>query len=175
MREISKFLIIALILYIVWFLTYDLWLGPDGRVDHWLTTNVARQSVLLLKKLGYNIMQVVFEGRSIVKVNNQKVLSIAHACNGLTLHALFIGFILAFPGPLLQKIWYIPVGIVCIYLLNVIRVMSLVVIQLYYPLSLNFNHKYTFVLVVYGCIFGLWMLWVNRFSGINYLKKETVN
>jgi hypothetical protein len=37
--------------------------------------------------------------------------------------------------------------------------------------TFDFNHKYTYSFLVYSVIFGLWMLWVNRFSG---LRKTTI-
>jgi hypothetical protein len=42
----------------------------------------------------------------------------------------------------------------------------LIFIQIKSPESLEFNHKYTFTLLVYSLIFALWMLWVNRYSNL---------
>jgi hypothetical protein len=44
------------------------------------------------------------------------------------------------------------------------RAASLALIQFYNPAYLEFNHHYTFVVIVYGIIFGLWIIWVNRLT-----------
>jgi exosortase/archaeosortase family protein len=80
------------------------------------------------------------------------------------LYALFAGFVLAFPGPVRRKLWFIPLGIAAIYLLNIIRIGVLALNHLYYHESVEFNHHYTFSFVVYACIFLLWMLWARRLS-----------
>jgi exosortase/archaeosortase family protein len=88
-------------------------------------------------------------------------------CNGIILFALFSSFIIAFPGPLKSKIWFIPSGIIIIYLANVLRVVLLAIIQLYVSRStLEFHHTYTFTYMVYSLIFFMWWIWVNQFSGL---------
>jgi hypothetical protein len=42
--------------------------------------------------------------------------------------------------------------------------MSLALIQYKAPEYLDFNHHYTFTVIVYAFIFLLWMIWVNKFS-----------
>ena len=50
------------------------------------------------------------------------------------------------------------------HLANLLRVVSLVIIQFNRPQSLKFNHDYTWTVLVYGFIFWLWYLWATRFS-----------
>jgi exosortase/archaeosortase family protein len=80
---------------------------------------------------------------------------------------LFAGFIVAFPGPWRTKLWFVPMGILSIYLINSLRVIGLAVNHMVSKSSFDFNHKYTFTILVYGAIFYFWMIWVNRYSGIN--------
>ena len=82
----------------------------------------------------------------------------------LVLYALFGGFVLAFPGPWQRKLWFIPLGIAIIWVLNVMRVAALALNHHYAHQSVDFNHHYTFTFIVYGCIFGLWMLWARRLA-----------
>ena len=47
---------------------------------------------------------------------------------------------------------------------NVLRVVALcIVVTIDYEL-LNFQHDYTFQVVVYGCVLLLWYIWVKRFA-----------
>ena len=89
-------------------------------------------------------------------------------CNGLNLFALFAGFIIIFPGKIIQKLIFIPIGILIIHVINIFRLVALALVVLYKPESLEFNHKYTFTIVVYAFIFVMWIIWVNKFA----IKKE---
>ena len=77
---------------------------------------------------------------------------------------LFAGFIIAYPGPWKVKLFYVPIGVFLIYLLNVLRIMALGLNSFHSRHTLEFNHKYTFAFVVYACIFGFWMLWIKRYA-----------
>jgi exosortase/archaeosortase family protein len=73
------------------------------------------------------------------------------------LFALFAIFILSFPGRWLRKLWFIPLGIAAIHAANILRIVSLLLIQLYFgEEALKFNHDYTFTVFVYSIIFALW-------------------
>lgn len=156
-KKVVKFLIYALGLCISWFFLYDIWFSD---FDNRLALRIADASAGLLNFIGYDVETE----SSAVLLAGQPLVYIGPACNGMVLMALFTGFILAYPGPWLKKLFYIPIGIVLINLLNVMRVAALALNALYSTQTLAFNHKYTFTIVVYAFIFILWMLWVKRFS-----------
>jgi exosortase/archaeosortase family protein len=58
--------------------------------------------------------------------------------------------------------WFIPLGIVLIYCLNVLRIIGLSFNKYYDYQSADFNHHYTFTVIVYAGIFALWMWWATR-------------
>jgi len=86
-------------------------------------------------------------------------------CNGITLMFLFAVFVIAYPGNIKNKLWYLPAGIITVFLINILRIIALAMIALHNPQYLDFNHTYTFTFIAYSAVFGLWMLWVNKFSG----------
>jgi exosortase family protein XrtF len=172
--KLLRFIVLAVVSYLAWFFLYDLWLKPNGMLDRWLTDQIASATSGGLNLLGYESSYKSSAFRSSVYINGKYLLGIAHVCNGLVLYALFTGFIVCFPGNIRQKLWFIPAGTVSIYLINILRAITLSLIKLHAPQSLDFNHRYTFTLVMYSFIFVLWMIWVNRFSGITRSeKKET--
>ncbi|MBC7864741.1 MAG: archaeosortase/exosortase family protein, partial [Bacteroidia bacterium] len=95
---------------------------------------------------------------------NYQGVWIGYACNALSLFVLFSFFIISFPGNWLKKLWFIPVGILLVHLLNILRVFALVLIAHHHYDFLSFNHTYTFTILVYAFIFGLWMWWVNKYA-----------
>lgn len=91
-------------------------------------------------------------------------ICIGAPCSGLELFILFFGFIFLMKGRKRDKLWFVPVGFLAILVLNIIRIIALTLIYIHHPEYLDFNHKYTFVIIVYGAIFGLWVLWINKFA-----------
>lgn len=85
-------------------------------------------------------------------------------CNGITLMFLFAVFVIAYPGSIKNKLWYIPLGIIAVHALNIIRIVALAIIALHDPYSLDFNHTYTFTFIAYSFVFMLWMIWVNKLA-----------
>ena len=156
----------ALALYFGWFLLYDNYLQPLGQPDLWLTQMAAVVSSGGLDLLGYPAEVKNTSIMSYIVLNNNKIMGIGHACNALVLFAIFVGFIIIFPGKFIHKLWFMATGIVLVFFVNVLRVVSLTWIYIHWPDALDFNHKYTFTFLVYAFIFGLWMLWVKNFGEV---------
>jgi len=171
-QQIALFLIRAVILYVIWFVSYDFFISPSGKIDHWLNNRVATDAASMLSLAGMPGSTELGNAQVIVKINNVGMVGVGNPCNGLELFVLFAGFIICFPGDLKSKTWFIPLGILGIYLINTLRAAVLAVIQLKAPEHLDFNHHYTFTIIVYSFIFFLWMTWVNKFSAFNAKSKD---
>ncbi len=162
-RKAAFFIVKMLGLYTVWYLLYQLWLLPNGQLDNFLTHQVGVGSTWLMQVLGY---EKAFLYKNFLYVGQACLVAIGNACNGVTLYMLFASFILAAPGSWRAKLVYLPAGIVAIYTINLLRVCMLAVNAMVSRETFHFNHHYTFVFLVYGFIFMLWVLWINRFSGL---------
>ncbi|MBC8085350.1 MAG: archaeosortase/exosortase family protein [Hymenobacter sp.] len=162
-RSLRRFLLLAVGLYLLWFFGYEQWLLPDGRLDAALSVNIAAAAAAVLRVLGFPA-SIAANNPNLLLMGQQMAVFVGDPCNGLVLYALFTGFVLAYPGPVRRKLWFIPAGIMAIYLLNVVRVAALALNHLYSHQTVDFNHHYTFTFVVYGCIFLLWMLWARRLA-----------
>lgn len=162
-RLLFRFLGVAVVMYLAWFFGYEQWLAADGRLDLALCSQIANAGVTTLQMAGF-AATIDPHVPTLIAMNGQPAVIVGVPCNGLVLYALFSGFVLAFPGPWQRKLWFIPLGIALIWLLNVLRVAALAVNQYYAHQSVDFNHHYTFTFVVYSFIFGLWMLWARRLS-----------
>ncbi len=162
------FLFRALALYVAWYVIYEIWLHPSEIIDVWIVRNTLGCALLILKFFGYH----VFSGSDrLMGIDGTNGLWMGDNCNSLELCALYTGFILAFPGGWKRKIWFVPLGVILIFYLNVMRVVALAVIQKNFsPELLNFNHTYTFTILVYGFIFFLWYRWVRMNISIGKSK-----
>ncbi|MBK9176772.1 MAG: archaeosortase/exosortase family protein [Flavobacteriales bacterium] len=167
-----RFLIVAIGLYISWQFLFHGLLHPWGQLDRWTINSLVQLATVLLTALGYEMLpEPRVDLERYIGVQGGSHLWIGDPCNGIPLFAVFSIFIIAFPGPWRHKAWFIPVGLALIHLLNAIRVAVLcMVVTISYD-WLNFNHDYTFYIVVYGAVFLLWYIWVARFSGWRELKR----
>lgn len=160
-NKIVRFLLLALAIYVAWFLLYELVLKPYTTLDARFIAFIISNAAFVLDSAGYQTYRAIEEDNmQLLGVDGAHPVWIGAACNAITLFAFFTLFIIAFPGPLKKKAWFIPCGLLIIHLSNVLRVIALVLINYYRPQYLDFNHTYTFTVIVYAIIFMLWMWWV---------------
>lgn len=142
--------------YAVWFVIYDLWLLPDGRLDEWLSVHVASWTGGLMRPFFDGI---VVDQRTVWL--NQAGIFIEDGCNGLSALSLFVGFVLAYPGEWSRRALFIPAGLALIVATNVIRCASLLVISDRWPEVFDSVHGFHALFVFYVVIFGLWVAWTH--------------
>jgi exosortase family protein XrtF len=156
-RQIWTFVGKALAIYGLWYIVYDLWLLPDGRLDEWLSHNVAWVTDVLMSAIGFDM----YSAGRIVVPRGAGGVEIANGCNGLTTVGLFVGFVVAYPGAWLRRLVFIPLGILAIYATNVFRIVIMLLAQLYWPAAFDPLHGFGLTTIFYVAVFGLWVLWVN--------------
>lgn len=156
-RRVTAFVGKVLAFYALWYVLYDLWLLPDGTLDRWLSLNVASVSSALLGGAGF---EVFLDGRSLA-LPGVRGIRIANGCNGLSTLGLFVGFVLAYPGSVQRRCWFIPLGVLAVYATNVSRVIAMLLSQKYWPAAFEPLHGFGLTTIFYVVVFGLWVLWVN--------------
>jgi exosortase family protein XrtF len=170
--QYTRFLIVAGLLYLVFYLVYQFVVRKYTFYDQKFIGLIIENSDFVLRQLGFKTFKVLLDrDMQVLGVDGASGVWIGSNCNAITLFALFAVFVMAYPGPLKNKLWFVPAGIIVIHAINVFRVVALAIINIKAPQYLDFNHTYTFTFLVYGFIFFLWMLWANRFS--NAGKKTT--
>ncbi len=123
-----------------------------------LTAAVAAKGLLVL---GYKLS---YHGR-VITVDGTAGIYFADLCLGLAPMVIFAGFIVSYGNNLKAKCWFIPFGVMSIFLLNAVRMMALVLLQTEGNKSLfRFAHDYLYVIVTYGFIFLMVMWWMNSLA-----------
>jgi exosortase family protein XrtF len=165
---VNRFVFRASVVFIIWFIFYYVLQADRRTISKPLSQLVVEQSTALLSVVDSNYhLSIEQRGKYIMHTvcyNTKCLVGVGRGCNALELFILFAGFVMAFPGPIRHKYWFIPAGILLIHFLNICRVAALAVIQFKAPHYLDFNHKYTFTFLVYGVIFILWLYWVKNYS-----------
>ena len=175
---LKTFAIRSIILFLVWIVAYHGFIQPHGKADQWLTEKVVQSTKKGLDILGYDTtansdFKDQADSNRFIYIEGQPVVLVGDKCNGFELIALFIGFILCFPGPIKFKLIVMPIGSLIVYGINVLREIVLALNYKYFQQSFDFNHKYTYVFIVYLTIFLIWRFWLNHYSAIG--KKVNLN
>ena len=136
-----------------------------------ITKQVAFQTQRLLELFGANaaILPNPEEAGMKLIYNGEFVARIIEGCNAISVIILFISFIIAFAGRLRNTVLFIVFGSVFVYVLNVGRIALLAWALHYYPKQEHLLHGVLFPLFIYGAVFLLWVIWVNKYS--LYAKK----
>lgn len=156
----------AMFLYALWYFVYELWLVPGGKFDPWMNESVAYGGWLFVRALGYD---GCIDGTDIC-VNIVSTVKVNTGCNGFEIYCIFAGFIIIFGGKFWNTFIYIFIGVIILYISNILRV-GLLAIDHYKRLHLfTFNHKFTYVVIIYSIVFVLWYVWIIKFSNTKNVK-----
>lgn len=95
-------------------------------------------------------------GIQVCTVGNHCVY-IGDACNGRNLYIIYIGLLVSIPyGTIWNKVVYVIVGSILIFISNIIRIILLVLIVDLSVDIFGLLHHYIFQLLMYLLLFGMW-------------------
>ncbi len=161
-----KFTINVVVLVGLWFLFYNL-IRKLNIVDFIYEQGIyaLTKIQLILSDASLNLMGFTVEiyGKT-VKIVGSYGVHLDRGCLGRNTLGLFVGFILAFPGKVKSKVWFLTVGVVVFILMNVLRIDALAITDYCCREKLDFNHHFVFKIIIYVVIFLMWVWWVQRYS-----------
>jgi exosortase family protein XrtF len=175
-RPFLSFLLRFIVSYALLTLMYQGYLqqydSSKKEVDY-ITYQVAEQSKWVLHFFDDSAYTAPNYKEAGVKLfyHNTWIARIIEGCNAVSVMILFTAFVLAFRGTWQRTLWFVPVGIGLIHLANILRIALLAIALYHYPAYEHALHGILFPMVIYGIVFLLWMVWVNRFS--NYAAPST--
>jgi len=131
-----------------------------------ITEHVTVSTETLVNRLGYSSYYEQHPNELSFKfyVNDVYVARIIEGCNAVSVIILFLAFIIAFKGDVLQTILFGVIGSGFIYLVNIARIAFLSIIYYKYPEYQEIMHTLVFPSIIYGFTFLLWIVWVKKFS-----------
>lgn len=167
LRPLLVFLVKLIIIFVGWRL-FSILIGQQSEPNDqlawpWLTeqwrafndrfmyvlTALSRQVILLL---GYDLVTVDY---NFIKIQGYSGVVVGHYCLALELMVLYIALIVSYPQRVWKKIRYVAVGLLAIQAINILRIVGLLLLTVYAPDYVDFNHHFTFRVVVFAFI--LWM------------------
>lgn len=156
MKGPIKFLGKFAIIFLGWYFLDIYGFFDNSGANRALIKNLILNSQEALNDFGF----ATFSELDVVGLSGTYGVQIGPPCNGLDLMALFLGILILLPGSWIKKSVYGVAGLLTIHLLNLLRVILLIIILKWNPEVLQFNHDYTFTLIMYVIIFLMWVGWM---------------
>lgn len=174
-KNIIFFLIKFFVTYFILFAIYSFYLENSQQKDKdfksaSITKKVADQTVDVLTFFGYNVETVQHDKEVSMKliIEGEYTARVIEGCNSISVIILFMAFVVAFSGSIKATVLYLLFGSIFIYVINVLRISLLTVMIYKHPNQIGVLHDIIFPGIIYGTVFLLWVIWVNKFS--NYKK-----
>lgn len=166
-RPFLVFLAKFFLTYLVLSLVYQGFLSrfDENSVDS-ITQFVAKNTKQLLTafQVDFKIQEMPNESFVMFLYNQRAVARMIEGCNAISVIILFVSFVVAFSGKLKPTLLFVSGGSIFIYTLNVVRIALLCSALYWFPEQKDLLHDIVFPLFIYGVVFTLWVIWVNKFS-----------
>ena len=156
LSPLTRFLMKVSAIYIIWYLIYDYYLLPDGRLDAFLSLSGVNLAGGILNIFGWDI----YSEARVLAITGTNGVEIQNGCNGLELIGLYMGFIIAFPGgPIQKRMIFLAGGILLLFVANVFRIMIFALSIYYVPTLWEQVHTYSSYFIFYPIVLTLWYIW----------------
>ena len=156
LSPLTRFLMKVSTIYIIWYLIYDYYLLPDGRLDAFLSLSGVNLAGGILNIFGWDI----YSEARVLAITGTNGVEIQNGCNGLELIGLYMGFIIAFPGgPIQKRLIFLAGGILLLFVANVFRIMIFALSIYYVPTFWEQVHTYSSYFIFYPIVLTLWYIW----------------
>jgi len=167
-----RFLAVFLALYVGLNTIYGLWISSYGTRADSATLLVTNHTSWLLNRFGEETQTRLKEGAPTVSIlkDSRVALGVFEGCNSINVMIVFVAFLFAFKGSWQSMAWFLPLGLLIIYLANLARVVLLYYVAEYWRQYFYYVHKYAFTAIIYLIVFILWWWWIEKISGFS-LKK----
>lgn len=119
----------------------------------------ASMTCSILRLLGYPS----YADGNVINIDPQHSTWIAEHCLAIPAMVVFGFSLMLFKGKVGEKVWFIPLGIVFIFFINLFRLVSLSVLMTKVSeMTYQVYHRYVFLIIIYGAILLMVMWWMDR-------------
>ena len=154
------------LIYGGWEVLYQHVFLPDFWLDTWLSHVGVSIAAGALSFLGWDIET---SARFVCILGNRGI-EVQNGCNGLDLLGLYAGFIIAYPGSITKRIYFIGGGLFLLFIANVFRISTFVLTNYYVPQYMDLYHEYSSFIIFYPIVLSLWYLWIESSDQQSFLS-----
>ncbi len=145
-----------------------MWFGLDITAPfEWLaelTTNIVYWLVSLFRDTIYQTDAIT------LRFTSGSSTHIVWACTPLKQAFIWFCILLATPGDWKSKLWFVPFGWLCIFVINILRIFAITLFIEFHPEWFEILHTYIFKYLFYGLMFLLWVWYVERIRSTSRLS-----
>ena len=105
-----------------------------------------------------------------IHYSNGNVVHIVWSCSGIKQMYIFFCLIFFYKNNWLHKLWYIPLGLFLVYVLNLLRIITLTWLAKDHMPYVDIFHNYILKYLFYAIIFFLWLFWEEKFNKRTKIK-----
>ncbi len=105
---------------------------------------------------------VHFQYPNFIYFDSGSAVRIVWSCTALKQSFIWIVIMLVARGSWKRKLWFIPLGLACAYLFNIVRITLINMVIEHHPEMFDLLHEYIFKYLFYGMLFCLWLWWTHR-------------
>lgn len=129
-----------------------------------MAAHVARASQFILSLANYDLELLQ---HNVLKYENGVAVRIVWSCTGIKQAYIFFCLIAFYKGNLKHKFWYIPLGLVVVYITNIFRISAIIALIQNNPQWFDLIHEHLFKYFFYLVLFGIWVLWEEKIKSKN--------
>jgi exosortase/archaeosortase family protein len=109
---------------------------------------------------------------NVLSFSHTQRLKVVWSCTGIKQGFLFFVIMLLYPGSWKQKLWFIPVGLLMVWVFNIFRITMIAYLFGVNPDTFKLMHEFVFKYMFYFMLFLLWLLWEERLSHNSTIKNK---
>ena len=109
----------------------------------------------------------VMQKNSVLFYENGHGIRVVWGCTGIKQAYIFFCIIAFTHGPWKKKLWYIPTGLLVVYLFNLFRIIIIAATAKNHFEWFHFLHEYVLKYLFYGVIFLIWVFWDEKMARKN--------
>lgn len=161
---LARFLLVLGVLNFAYFFLYAprAWFLPThvlhGHVMHVLLTLVSHGAVVVLGWLGH-WAELTPDMRDITLFESPILINIRNYCLGLDVLVVFTSLVISYPGSWKKRLWFLPLGLMGINIINIFRVTAMCLWAIYEPPIWVDNHD-LFNYLAAGFVLLMFVFWV---------------
>lgn len=122
----------------------------------WMTYHIAGITHEVCNFFG---METILHDTTVRHTSTGNSCRIVWGCSGIKQSFIFAMILLFSRGRWLHKLWYVLVGLLVVYIVNISRIILLTMIIANHPEYFGFMHDYVFKYLFYFIIFLVWVFW----------------
>lgn len=115
----------------------------------------------------------VFTSDTTLHALNAGGINVVYSCLGFGVMSFFVAFVIAWPERSLKsKLWFIPVGLVLIQLLNIARFIMITLFWRSSPYRSVVDHHTLFNVILYAVLLASIYFWINNHNNTRIVAKS---